>query len=191
MIRALVDSDAVESASALPRVRAIVQRARGISVAGATRCPQGTRSVSENGRSVRFASPDPANPAYPRNVVPTRNSISMGTRQRSIVQDHGQQHTQAVRARLMDRRSPAGVDQQAALRSRESPEGTREAVRPTRPIVTRDRTARGRTRGVPLNRRPVQSESSCVRQTQSSINAGMDLRQTRRGSIAARRRSDR
>jgi cytochrome c peroxidase len=33
----------------------------------------------------------------------------MGTRQRSIVQDHGQQHTQAVRARLMDRRSPAGV----------------------------------------------------------------------------------
>src|SRR5450756_1645567 len=41
MIRALVDSDAVESASALPRVRAIVQRARGISVAGATRCPKG------------------------------------------------------------------------------------------------------------------------------------------------------
>src|SRR5450756_2894111 len=79
MIRALVDSDAVESASALLRVRAIVQRARGISVAGATRCPQGTRSVSENGRSVKFASLDPANPAYPRNVVPTRNSISMGT----------------------------------------------------------------------------------------------------------------
>jgi hypothetical protein len=117
MIRALVDSDAVESASALPRVRAIVQRARGISVAGATRCPQGTRSVSENGRSVKFASPDPANPAYPRNVVPTRNSISMGTRQRSIVQDHGQQHTQAVRARLMDRRNPAAVTKiLAALR---------------------------------------------------------------------------
>jgi hypothetical protein len=117
MIRALVDSDAVESASALPRVRAIVQRARGISVAGATRCPQETRSVSENGRSVKFASPDPANPAYPRNVVPTRNSISTGTRQRSIVQDHGQQHTQAVRARPMDRRSPVGVNKiLAALR---------------------------------------------------------------------------
>lgn len=41
MIRALVDSDAVESASALPRVRAIVQRARGISVAGATRARKG------------------------------------------------------------------------------------------------------------------------------------------------------
>jgi integrase len=41
----------------------------------------------------------------------------MGTRQRSIVQDHGQQHTQAVRARLMDRRSPAGVNKiLAALR---------------------------------------------------------------------------
>src|SRR5450756_1755088 len=39
MIRALVDSDAVESASALPRVRAIVQRARGISVAGADTMP--------------------------------------------------------------------------------------------------------------------------------------------------------
>ena len=41
----------------------------------------------------------------------------MGTRQRSIVEDHGQQHTQAVRARLMDRRSPAGVNKiLAALR---------------------------------------------------------------------------
>jgi len=50
-------------------------------------------------------------------LVPTRNSISMGTRQRSIVQDHGQQHTQAVRARLMDRRNPAAVTKiLAALR---------------------------------------------------------------------------
>jgi hypothetical protein len=41
----------------------------------------------------------------------------MGTRQRSTVEDHGQEHTQAVRARMMDRRSPAGVNKiLAALR---------------------------------------------------------------------------